>query len=96
MYFINQCFFPILLFLSTIQALDPLLDRTFRHIGREAFTFQPVARTSHLLPLSPRPELADVAKGMTVLPLKSLCLTKVSTGQAAIPHQIGYPMKTVS
>ena len=28
-------------------------------------------------------------KGMTVLPVKSLAFTKLSTGQAAMPHQMG-------
>ena len=31
----------------------------------------------------------EVAKGMTVLPVKSLFFTKVSTGHATIPHQMG-------
>ena len=47
-------------------------------------------------PLSPRPELEEVQNGMTVLPVKSLASTKPSTGQAAMPHQMGYPMNTVS
>ena len=29
------------------------------------------------------------AEGITVLPVKSLAATKVSTGQAAMPHQMG-------
>ena len=40
-------------------------------------------------PLSPKPELAEVQNGITVLPEKSLLFTKVFTDQAAIPHQIG-------
>ena len=40
-------------------------------------------------PLSPRPELADVQKGITVFPVKSFASIKPSTGQAAIPHQMG-------
>ena len=34
--------------------------------------------------------------GITVFPVKSFALTNVSTGHAAIPHQIGYPIITVS
>ena len=41
------------------------------------------------LPLSPSPEDVDVANGITVLPEKSLSCTKLFTGHAAIPHQIG-------
>ena len=40
-------------------------------------------------PLSPRPELELVQKGITVLPEKSLASIKPSTGQAAMPHQMG-------
>ena len=40
-------------------------------------------------PLWPKPELEEVQKGITVLPVKSLASTKVSTGQAAMPHQMG-------
>ena len=32
---------------------------------------------------------AEVQNGITVLPLKLLAFTKVSTGQAAISHHIG-------
>ena len=39
--------------------------------------------------LSPKPELAEVANGITVLPVKSFASTNVSTGHAAIPHQMG-------
>ena len=42
------------------------------------------------------PEDADVQNGITVFPLKSLASTNVFTGQAAIPHHIGYPIITVS
>jgi len=41
------------------------------------------------LPLLPSPELEDVAKGITVFPVKSFASINLSTGQAAIPHQIG-------
>lgn len=47
-------------------------------------------------PLSSKPDDDDVQNGITVFPLKSFASTKVSTGHAAIPHQIGYPIKTVS
>ena len=82
-----------------IQALNPLLDRTFRHIGREAFSFQPVARASHLLQLSAA--VAEAGAGRRGkwddrLATEVIVFDEVSTGQAAIPHQIGYPMKTVS
>lgn len=40
-------------------------------------------------PLSPRPELEEARKGITVLPVKSLFFTKSLTGQAAMPHQMG-------
>ena len=40
-------------------------------------------------PLWPKPELDEVQKGMTVLPVKSLFFTKSFTGQAAMPHQMG-------
>ena len=39
------------------------------------------------LPLLPSPELEDVAKGITVFPVKSFASINLSTGQAAIPHQ---------
>lgn len=51
---------------------------------------------SKFFPLFPRPLDAEVQNGITVLPLKSLALTKVFTGQATIPHQIGYPIIIVS
>ena len=35
------------------------------------------------------PEDEEVQNGITVLPVKSLPLTKLSIGHAAIPHQIG-------
>ena len=41
-------------------------------------------------PLSPRLEEEEVQKGITVFPVKSFASTKVSTGQAAMPHQMGY------
>lgn len=47
------------------------------------------ASSARSWPLSPKPELAEVQKGITVLPVKSLLWTKVSTGQAASPHQMG-------
>lgn len=47
------------------------------------------ASAASCVPLSPMPLLAEVQKGMTVLPVKSLALTNVSTGHAAMPHQIG-------
>ena len=47
-------------------------------------------------PLCPKEDDADVQNGIMVLPVKSLALTKVSTGHAATPHQIGYPISTVS
>lgn len=47
-------------------------------------------------PLLPKPLDAEVQKGITVFPLKLFSLTKLSTGQAAIPHQIGQPINTVS
>lgn len=46
--------------------------------------------SSRRLPLSPIPEVAAVQNGMTVFPVKSFSFTKLSTGHAAIPHQIGY------
>lgn len=54
------------------------------------------AMDSKFFPLFPRPLDAEVQNGITILPLKSLALTKVFTGQAAIPHQIGYPIIIVS
>ena len=47
-------------------------------------------------PLCPIPDEADVQNGITVFPVKSLAFTNPSTLQAAIPHQIGYPINTVS
>lgn len=46
--------------------------------------------SSRRLPLSPIPEVAAVQNGMTVFPVKSFSFTKLSTGHAAIPHQIFY------
>ena len=48
------------------------------------------ARSAKSCPLSPMSEVEEVQKGITVLPVKSLASTKVSTGQAAMPHQMGY------
>ena len=48
------------------------------------------AMSARSCPLSPNPEDAEVANGITVLPVKSLFSTKESTGHAAMPHQIGY------
>ena len=47
------------------------------------------ASSANSSPLSPRPEEEDVQKGITVFPVKSLALMKLSTGQAAMPHQMG-------
>ena len=47
------------------------------------------ASAASCVPLSPMSLLPEVQKGMTVLPVKSLALTNVSTGHAAMPHQIG-------
>ena len=47
------------------------------------------AASASSLPLSPKSELEEVQKGITVFPVKSLASTKPSTGHAAIPHQIG-------
>ena len=47
-------------------------------------------------PLCPKPDEEDVQNGITVFPVKSFSFTKVSTGHAAIPHHIGYPIITVS
>lgn len=46
--------------------------------------------SSRRLPLSPIPEVAAVQNGMTVFPVKSFSFTKLSTGHAAIPHQISH------
>lgn len=56
----------------------------------------PLASFSSNSPLSPNPDDDDVQNGITVFPLKSLAFTNVSTGHAAIPHQIGYSINTVS
>lgn len=60
------------------------------------FQFPPWAISSSNLPLWPSPLDAEVQKGIIVLPVKSLSFTKLFTGQAAIPHHIGYPIRTVS
>ena len=54
------------------------------------------ARSASRVPLSPIPDEEEVQNGITVLPVKSLFSTKLSTGHAAMPHQIGYPINTVS
>ena len=56
----------------------------------------PPAFSSRSSPLSPKPELAEVQNGITVFPAKSFVSTKLSTGHAAIPHHMGYPINTVS
>ena len=48
------------------------------------------ARSASRVPLSPIPDEEEVQNGITVLPVKSLFSTNVSTGHAAMPHQIGY------
>lgn len=55
----------------------------------EAATGLPVTLASH--PGQQRTALAqvEVQKGITVLPLKSLSVTKLLTGHAAMPHQMG-------
>ena len=58
--------------------------------------FPPLASSSNNSPLWPNPDDVEVQNGITVFPLKSFAFTNVSTGQAAIPHQIGYPIRTVS
>lgn len=47
-----------------------------------------------ILPLSPNLLKAEVQKGITVFPSKLFALTKMSTVQTGIPHQIGYPIIT--
>lgn len=51
--------------------------------------FPPFASLSNNSPLCPNPLDAEVQNGITVFPRKLFSLTKVSTGHAAIPHQIG-------
>ena len=58
--------------------------------------FPPFASSASKSPLLPKPDDAEVQNGITVFPLKSFAFTNVSTGHAAIPHQIGYPINTVS
>lgn len=58
--------------------------------------FPPFASSANNSPLCSRPDEDDVQNGITVFPSKSFAFTKVSTGYAAIPHQIGYPINTVS
>lgn len=47
------------------------------------------ASSASRFPLSPMPDEEDVQKGITVFPVKSFASTKVFTGHAAMPHQIG-------
>lgn len=47
------------------------------------------ASSSSSSPLCPRPEEEEVQNGITVFPVKSFACTNVSTGHAAMPHQIG-------
>lgn len=42
------------------------------------------------------PDEDEVQNGMTFLPEKSFFSTNPFTGHAAIPHQIAYPINTVS
>ena len=49
----------------------------------------PFASCDNNFPLWPKPDDEDVQNGITVFPLKSLALTNVFVGHAAIPHQIG-------
>ena len=58
--------------------------------------FPELASSASNSPLLPKPDDVDVQNGITVFPLKSFALTNVSTGHAAIPHHIGYPINTVS
>lgn len=78
---------------SFAEGLDPVGDFLLRDGGGEALAFLASRRCRRApracAPLSPMPLLAEVQKGMTVLPVKSLALTNVSTGHAAMPHQIG-------
>lgn len=77
---------------SFAEGLDPVGDFLLCDGGGEALALLPVAGAGERCEL--RATLADAAaaevqKGMTVLPVKSLALTNVSTGHAAMPHQIG-------
>ena len=51
-----------------------------------SFQFPELASSCSNFPLWPKLDEAEVQNGITVLPVKSLSLTKVSTGQTAIPH----------
>ena len=57
--------------------------------------FPPFASFSSIFPLCPKPDDDEVQNGITLFPLKSFVFTNVSTGHAAIPHQIGYPINIV-
>ena len=76
------------IFISESDALDENLWPFFQ--------LPVLVKFSSNLPLFPKLDDADVQNGITVLPVKLLSFTKLSTGQAAIPHQIGYPINTVS
>lgn len=71
-----------------------LLDENQRQISVWAMRHRRYLKSSHRvlyynLLTSGKPDDVDVQNGITVLPLKSLPLTKLFTGQAAMPHQIG-------
>lgn len=72
-----------------VQTVHPSFDGRSIRPGGEPPPVEPVARACHVAQLCPIPELAEVANGITVLPVKSLLFTKLLTGHAAIPHQMG-------
>ena len=74
------------------QIFYPSLDSFCRSTGGKRWPSSQVpvpAASASSLPLSPKSELEEVQKGITVFPVKSLASTKPSTSHAAIPHQMG-------
>ena len=73
---------------SCNQLVTSLSDALERNLCPVSQLPSPAISASSL-PLSPRPELDEVQKGTTVLPVKSFAVIKPLTGQAAMPHQMG-------
>lgn len=74
-----------MLSVHSLIAFDLALDENLcpsNHVPVLAISFKS-------FPLSPNELDAEVQNGITVFPVKSFSNTKLFTGQADIPHQIG-------
>ena len=78
-----DCHYPMQVMRPPMGKTNQKVEESVAAVGYLAVVKWDVSETD------PVKALADVQNGITVFPVKSLAFTKVLTGQAAIPHQMG-------